>query len=810
MSDLERHDSPIDRTRRYGAGPKSEAMPMNALSCFHGRITLVSVVAMAAMFSISSVHGDPGGLDNSFAPHIAGQGGASVPYVGSIAVQPDGKILIGGEFETVEGVTSRRIARLNADGSLDKSFAPPSLIWGGVNCIALQSDGKIIIGGPFTEPRLRLARLNPNGSLDAGFSADLDLAPQCLVSQPDGKIIVGGGFAQVSGVARPGLVRLKPDGTLDTEFNPVLTGDGYTPKMSSMFVQADGKLVIAGYFNTVNGEMRNGLARLNADGTLDTAFAPVLDYPQNVIAPQADGKIVMSGYFTTVGGNSYNRIARINGDGTEDAGFNASADFSAASIIVQADGKIVLAGSFHTVNGVLRDQIARLNADGTLDAGFINSDSAFDFDPSFRSYNYVSGAAAQADGKILIGGSFTGYFGGYLVRLANDPATQGLTLAPNNKVQWLRGGASPEAQNVTFEQSLNGGVSWLALGNGTRIAGGWEIASQPGRSLIRARAQLIGGHASGSTGFSEILASLGWQSAQLTVNANMADGNRTGAAHHSWHLYYYKGTDNKLWASFWSGTQWAQAPLAPAANVADYLTLHPSYGYLYYQGTDGHLWVIWPGGGQWNQAPLTTTGNVAGDIAVDNAWNHIYYRGTDGKMWAVWYGGGKWNQAPLGGPANVAGDLSVDSTWHFIYYRGTDSHLWVEYFNGSAWTQAKLSATANVGGAVTADAGGLVYYRSDADSSGWAVYFNGQAWVQTVLDATASIGNSTALYGQYNTLYLNTAGQCAAMYWNGANWGHLLLGDAGTGLTGGLSLNPSTHWTFARRNDGHVVVFYYQ
>src|SRR6185295_13614165 len=150
-------------------------------------------------------------------------------FVNSLAVQPDGKVLVGGSFTNLGGISRQHLGRLNAGGSVDLGFNP------GANNIvyatAVQADGKIVVGGNFTllggQARLRLGRLNTNGSLDGGFNApaegNSEFSPPlvyCLAVQQDGKILVGGSFTNLAGQPRRNLGRLNADGTLDTGFNP--------------------------------------------------------------------------------------------------------------------------------------------------------------------------------------------------------------------------------------------------------------------------------------------------------------------------------------------------------------------------------------------------------------------------------------------------------------------------------------------------------------------------------------------------------------------------------------------------------------
>jgi uncharacterized delta-60 repeat protein len=304
-------------------------------------------------------------LDVGFNPDVIG----TYPnnYVLSIALQPDGKALIGGGFSFVNNTERNRIARLNADGTLDTAFNPDvgSFPWGGVFSIVLQSDGKILIGGDFTSvggiTRNRIARLNADGTFDTGFNPNANSPVQPIAVQPDGKILIGGQFTSVGGTARNRIARLNADGTLDTGFDPNANSTA-----NSIAVQPDGKIIVGGQFTTVGGTARNYIARLNTNGTLDTGFNPNANGSVVSLALQSDGKIIIGGQFTSVGGTTRNRIARLNADGTLDTGFDPNASSGVSSISIQSDGKILIGGQFTSVGGTTRRYIALLNTDGTL------------------------------------------------------------------------------------------------------------------------------------------------------------------------------------------------------------------------------------------------------------------------------------------------------------------------------------------------------------------------------------------------------------------------------------------------------------
>jgi len=214
----------------------------------------------------------PGHVDTGFDP-----GSGADDDILTVAVQADGKVLIGGEFTTVEGAGRNRIARLNADGTLDTSFDPGAGADDRVRTVAVQPDGKILIGGSFTAvdgvARNRIARLNADGSLDTSFDpgTGADIAVRTMVVQTDGKVLIGGDFTTVNGVARSHIARLNADGSVDTSFNP---GTGASATVYAVAVQPDGQVLIGGNFTTVNGVGRSRIARLNANGSLDTSFDP--------------------------------------------------------------------------------------------------------------------------------------------------------------------------------------------------------------------------------------------------------------------------------------------------------------------------------------------------------------------------------------------------------------------------------------------------------------------------------------------------------------------------------------------------------
>jgi uncharacterized delta-60 repeat protein len=389
----------------------------------------------------SHTNAAPGDVDLSFDPG-SGINGA----VRAVAVQPDGKVIITGDFTTVRGLQRLEVARLNADGSGDSSFNPGTLLeplstdnWD-VYSVALQPDGKVLLGGTFhlingTNIFNGIVRLNTNGTLDSSFNpgAGVGGSGLALVVQPDGKVLLGGngiirlnangtlddsfnssaaGFGIVSSIAlQPDgkiilggsfVRRFHADGSLDSSFNP---GTGPNSEIRTISLQSDGKVLIGGSFTSVNGSNCPALARLNTDGSLDGSFVPAngvesaYPYPVvNSVVVQPDGKIILGGYFSKNNATDRTAIARLNADGSLDSAFNPDLGGEVNSVVVQSDGKLTVGGSSDIASGAGRNRMARFNADGTRDVSF---DTGKGVETAFPSL------AVDAGGKVLVGGPIT-------------------------------------------------------------------------------------------------------------------------------------------------------------------------------------------------------------------------------------------------------------------------------------------------------------------------------------------------------------------------------------------------------------------
>lgn len=326
---------------------------------------------------------DDGSLDNSFA---TGTGANNT--VAALAIQGDGKVVIGGSFTSYDGVNVNRITRLNTDGSLDNSFNVGSGLdtsWFsaysfGVHALAIQNDGKVLAGGNFQayngEPVQNLVRLHPDGMLDSTFMSisGPDLPVLSISLQNDGMVIIGGRFSYSPGGFIHGFIaRLSPEGVVDTAFTQNVTlGPTNVSEVRTTAVQEDGRILIGGSFNYCNGVApTKRLCRLNSDGTLDAAFQlnqilPSTYYKVNASVVLPGGSILVGG--TGSFSDTLNRVVRLNGNGTLDTSFSTGAGVSNGDIYavaVQDDGKMIICGDFSACDGQPRNGVARLHGEGT-------------------------------------------------------------------------------------------------------------------------------------------------------------------------------------------------------------------------------------------------------------------------------------------------------------------------------------------------------------------------------------------------------------------------------------------------------------
>ena len=380
--------------------------------------------------------------------------------VRTIDIQTDGKIIIGGDFTSFNGISRNRIARLNVDGSLDESFNPGDGANNKILSIVIQDDDKVIIGGQFSlfdsTGYRYLVRLNTDGSVDTNFVTGTgpDFALRDVELQEDGKIIIGGYFSNYNDKTANDIARLNVDGSLDTTFS---SGDGTDSNFENIELQSDGKIIITGLFENYNNTFINRLGRLNTDGSLDTTFN--IDSGAyrgiNDIEILDNDKILITGLFLEYEGSGCQYIARLdkngsfdstfksgfdefgsfptikvqsngkiliasdifqpvrlNEDGCRDMSFNPGTGVSRYHVsqsVMQNDGKIIIGGHFHKYNGFLREGLARLFSDGSIDTLF---------NPGKGADAWVRTIAVDTGDRIFIGGSFICYDGDTVNRIA--------------------------------------------------------------------------------------------------------------------------------------------------------------------------------------------------------------------------------------------------------------------------------------------------------------------------------------------------------------------------------------------------------
>ena len=347
----------------------------------------------------------------------------------AISLDPvTGKAVVGGIFSSYFDPASN-IARINTDGHLDTTFAAtlssPSSGTLEVNAVAVQPNGKVIAGGNFTVsdavPHQDIARLLGNGQPDVAFNVNLGSGVDsdggtvfAVALQSNGKILVGGDFRSFNGAPARGLIRLNTDLTRDLSFVPdetVVVDAGF---IRALVVQPDGGILILNqasvpYRLTASGALD---ASFDASGVKDATGGGEFRTAKNALALQDDGKVLADVTFTTStnGGPPFtftDSIVRLNSNGTLDSSFDFSPKISngttdsvpdVRTILAQPDGTVLFAGgNFTTVSGAPHKSVVRLDPNGLLDGSFnvtVFSDTLLDS---------ASALALQSDGRLLVG-----------------------------------------------------------------------------------------------------------------------------------------------------------------------------------------------------------------------------------------------------------------------------------------------------------------------------------------------------------------------------------------------------------------------
>jgi uncharacterized delta-60 repeat protein len=286
------------------------------------------------------------------------------------------------------GGTNIGIRRLNVDGTFDRSFTPPELFG---RPSSLQSDGKIIVISP---QGTLFARLNANGTIDNSFDTGEGISGSVYTTtiQPNGKILIGGGIYSYNGIARAGLARVNANGTLDNTFNP---GTTFGDVVHTITQQHDGKILIGGTFTTYDGASRITIARINANGSLDNTFNPSFPGTLDIELSPLTGKIIVASNLII---NSIDQDSKVDQSFRQRTGFDGVPQI----IRVQSDGSIYAMGVFTSYNNILYNGFVRLTSDGL---------QHHDFNPGSGADATPIGLSIQSDDKVIITGSFTTYNG---------------------------------------------------------------------------------------------------------------------------------------------------------------------------------------------------------------------------------------------------------------------------------------------------------------------------------------------------------------------------------------------------------------
>ncbi|MCB2378697.1 T9SS type A sorting domain-containing protein [Hymenobacter sp. BT635] len=331
--------------------------------------------------------------------------------INSLKVQPDGKVLAGGNFWLANGQSVGNLARFTADGTLDATFRGTGAN-GEITKVLVQPDGRIVVGGSFTTVDDRacalVGRLLPDGAADASFTTTVGVGSSlssdpvlALAQLPDGSLLVGGNSATFNNITGP-LHRLSAAGVADAAYNTALAGGptypGTLPVVYDLAVLADGKHYVAGSFSQFAGVPAPTMVRLNATGSRDNTFAFTLgENRASCVQPLPSGQVLVGGL--NINGE-YGRVARLSNGGALDPIFALTLSNVAINVLYSLpNGRILLGGS--RIGSGSRGPVAMLEADGSPVAGFSTQNVLTPYE------TYVSTLAVQPNGALLVAGNFT-------------------------------------------------------------------------------------------------------------------------------------------------------------------------------------------------------------------------------------------------------------------------------------------------------------------------------------------------------------------------------------------------------------------
>jgi uncharacterized delta-60 repeat protein len=328
----------------------------------------------------------------------------------------EGRLVVGGLFTNAGNFPSRGIARFDALGVRDNYFEVGTGTQGGsygyVTDLAVLEDDSIVAVGDFTsyneQPRGRIVKVASDGSIDPSFASGdaADGIIRNIKRQPDGKYVIGGGFTHYDGVLRNGVARLMQDGSLDPSFNSDVGFADPSDYVDQIELLEDGRILIAGRFSSFGGHASLNVARLFSDGTVDPSFQATdthVDYMETMRV-LSTGKIL-------VGGTGGQKLFRLNADGTPDSGFDPEIwGWGVYGVLELPDGKYMVSGDIVSEGEPDFSKLMVLNTDGSVDASA--------FAGQVTPNGWVGPLLADASGNIYVGGAFSSINGHPYGRLA--------------------------------------------------------------------------------------------------------------------------------------------------------------------------------------------------------------------------------------------------------------------------------------------------------------------------------------------------------------------------------------------------------
>ena len=328
----------------------------------------------------------------------------------------DGKLLFGGLFTSYSGQPFNGIVRTEVDGSIDDTFEIGTGFDNDVYTMAVQTDGKILVGGLFESyngtPAGKIIRLNNDGSVDNtfGIGTGFNFSVFAITIQSDDKILVGGIFTEYNGQTQRKIIRLNVDGTIDNTFT---NNTGMNNIVYNIYTTNDDKILVLGTFTLYSGITFNNIVRLNSNGTIDDTFNIGTGFNSETFSAviEDDGKILVTGSFTNYNGSPRRQVARLNNDGSIDNTFNPGSGFASISGLTSVDtvakynDKYFLTGEFNSYSGISANGLIRLNYDGTKDDTF-DYGTGLSFESSSFSLGYILDSGIH-----LVVGEITEYNG---------------------------------------------------------------------------------------------------------------------------------------------------------------------------------------------------------------------------------------------------------------------------------------------------------------------------------------------------------------------------------------------------------------